>query len=220
MSIDNRLSKLMPALSARERAVLALRAQNAGQDAGEARAGMPPEQRHEYNKYMGLAFVAGCQFGSLVHVIVSQIDNLRFQIERMDLLDRAAGLLEEDNPDYVTTGPVRPWRKVLASRAHADIGVPEFLRSLAMELRGDAFDELAMRWRELCAVEIVTAEIAAHFDGADRCTRTCEQTSLIASRQWRSYTSSWHPGAACRNRATTSWRRRAASSIRALPPWD
>jgi hypothetical protein len=64
-----RLSKLMPSLSAKERAVLALRALNAGQDAPDVRRSMPAEQRHEYNRYMALAFVAGCQMGALVHVI-------------------------------------------------------------------------------------------------------------------------------------------------------
>jgi len=59
--LDGRLSKLMPSLSAKERAVLALRAQNAGQDATDVRRSMPAEQRHEYNRFMALAFVAGCQ---------------------------------------------------------------------------------------------------------------------------------------------------------------
>jgi hypothetical protein len=45
--------------------------------------------------------------------------------------------------------------------------LPEFLRSLASEVREDAFKELSFRWRELRAVEIVAAEISETFDGED-----------------------------------------------------
>jgi hypothetical protein len=164
-ALDARLSKLLPALSARERAVLALRAQNAGQDAAAIRRSMPAEQRHEYNRYMGLVFVAGCQMGALVYVIKNQVENLSFDLDRIDQLERAATVLEEDDPESVAAHPVRPWRQRQRQSEH--LTVPEFLRSLALELKEDAFKELSVRWRELRAVEIVLDEIAEQFDGED-----------------------------------------------------
>ena len=55
MSIDGRLDKLSPALTAKERAVLILRASKEGvpQDP-QIRSSMPPEQALEFNRYIGL----------------------------------------------------------------------------------------------------------------------------------------------------------------------
>jgi hypothetical protein len=74
-------------------------------------------------------------------------------------------VLEEDDPASVAAHPVRPWRQ--HRRSSHDVTVPEFLRSLAAELREDALKELCMRWSELRAVEIVLDEIAEQFDGGD-----------------------------------------------------
>jgi hypothetical protein len=141
-----------------------MRASHAGQDPGEARR-VPQEQRHEYNHYMGLIFVAGCQMGALLHVIKSQVDNLEFDVDRIDLLEAAATQLEEDDPESVSARPVRPWRQ--RRRSKELITVPEFLRCLAAELREDAYKELSVRWQELRAVEVVLGEIAEQFDGED-----------------------------------------------------
>jgi hypothetical protein len=165
MGIDSSLSKLMPTLSARERAVLALRAQRTGEDPVAVRASMPPEQRHEYNRFMALAFVAGCQMGALVHVIKNQVENLEFDLDRIDLLERAATMLEEDDPESVAARPVRNWRQ--HTRRKQQVTVPDFLRSLAAELREDAYKELCVRWQELRAVEIVCEDIRQSSDGED-----------------------------------------------------
>ena len=165
MSIDSRLARLLPALNARERAVLALRARNAGETEPVPRGSIPDHLRHDFNRYMGLAFVTGCQFSTIVHVLQSQIENLSFNLDRIDLLQRAATMLEEDDPESVAARPVRPWRRRV--RQSDSVTVPEFLRSLAAEIREDAFNELSFRWQELRAVELVTAEIAETFDGED-----------------------------------------------------
>jgi hypothetical protein len=129
------------------------------------RRAVPPEQRRESNRFMALAFVAGCQMGSLVFVIKNQVENLEFDLDRIDLLERAANMLEEDDPESVSARPVRPWRQSV--RRPENVTVPEFLRSLAAEVREDAFKELCVRWQELRAVEIVLDEIAETFDGED-----------------------------------------------------
>jgi hypothetical protein len=191
MALDSRITKLLPALSVHERAVLCLRAQNAGEETTELTRSMPQEQRHQFNRYMGLAFVAGCQFGSLVHVIASQIDDLRFDIERFSLLEQAATMLEEDYPDDIAREPVRPWSQVQRSKRR--VSVPTFLRSLGESVREDAFDELFLRWQELRAVEVVTDEIAASFDGEDplhpevrqklqTCVESVHETNALLSR--------------------------------------
>jgi len=164
-AIDSRISKLLPGLSVKERAVLALKAQNAGEETTDLTRSMPPEQRHQFNRYMAPTFVAGCHFDVLVNVITSQIDNLSFNLERIDLLDRAATMLEEDHPEDIASQPVRAWRQM--SKSKGLVTVPIFLRAVAEELRQDAFKELSVRWRELRAVEIVAEEIAQSFDGED-----------------------------------------------------
>ncbi len=126
---------------------------------------MPREQRHQFNRYMGLAFVAGCQFASLLHVIHSQIEDLRFDIDRFGLLEQAATLLEEDHPESASTDAVRPWSKL--RRSKRQVSVPTFLRRLAADVRRECSNELALRWQELRALEIVTAEVAESFDGED-----------------------------------------------------
>lgn len=161
MSLDARISKLLPGLSVKERAVLVIRAQNAGEPTTELTRAMPQEQRHQFNKFMGLAFVAGCQFGCLVNVIANQVEDLRFDLERISLLDQAAGILEEDDPESIAAHPVRAWRK------QKRVGVPVFLRGLAVEMREDAYKELTLRHQELCAVDAVTAEMGENFDGED-----------------------------------------------------
>jgi hypothetical protein len=55
VSIDARLSKLTPALSAKERAILILRASKEGApEEPDLRVRMPPEQTREFNHYIGL----------------------------------------------------------------------------------------------------------------------------------------------------------------------
>src|SRR5688572_9075800 len=111
MSAGTRLSKLMPALTAKERALLVLRALKADEDPTEFQRSIPPEQRRDYNRYAGLAFVTQCQLGALVHVIKNQIDSLEFALQRIALLDEAAARLERDGPSAVATEPVRTVRR-------------------------------------------------------------------------------------------------------------
>jgi len=164
VSLDARISKLLPALSARERAILVLKAENAGQELDDLRRPVPAEQRREYNTHMALLFVGRWQLDVFAQVLVSQVESIAFDLERMELLDRAAAMLEEDHPEYVAVERVRPWRKQTRG---GTVTVPLFLRSLAEEVREDAFKEVCVRWQELKAMEIVAEEIAQHFDGEE-----------------------------------------------------
>lgn len=161
----SRLGRLMTALTARERALLVLRARRRGEDTALMSSSVPDHQRHEYNSYMGLLFVSACQLNVLVHVLDYQLDGLQFDIERMALLDRAATMLEEDYPEDIASQPVRPWRQ--RSRKNDRVTVPEFLRSLSAEVQENAAKELTVRWKEVRSVELVAQDIAARFEGVD-----------------------------------------------------
>jgi hypothetical protein len=45
--------------------------------------------------------------------------------------------------------------------------VPEFLRSLAEELRRDLLDAVELHWKEIRALEAAWTELSAEFDGED-----------------------------------------------------
>lgn len=157
-----RLDKLAPALSAKERAVLALRRHTAGLEPDpELTRSMPREQARQYDRYAGLAYVANAELGALCRVITTNVEMLEFQEEQISLLGQAATQLEEQWPDDVRANPVRGWRK----RSHTT--VPEFLRGLEAEMRQELHGALLLRHKELRALESVWAEIAAEFDGED-----------------------------------------------------
>ena len=69
MSIDSRLSRLAPALSARERAILVLNAWKEGkEDDPSWRRTMPQNQAHEFNRYIGLMNVANRQIAIVIRM--------------------------------------------------------------------------------------------------------------------------------------------------------
>jgi hypothetical protein len=76
------------------------------------------------------------------------------------LLDQAAGLLEEQEGLERSRKP-RDWR------SSDSMPVPEFLRRLALELREDLLTTVALRWREVAAIELVWDELAEEFAGED-----------------------------------------------------
>jgi hypothetical protein len=143
--LTNRLRRLTPELTAKERAVLVLRAVNAGEEPDpEILATMPREQNREFDRYAGLSYVANGELGALCRAIQSQVEGLDAQRLQIEELERAAALLEEEF-GLEKQGRLRGWRR------KESVTVPEFLRGLALELRD----------------EIVWNEIAQEFDGED-----------------------------------------------------
>jgi hypothetical protein len=81
VSIDSRLSRLAPALSARERAILVLNAWKEGkEDDPSWRRTMPQNQAHEFNRYIGLMNVANRQIAIVIRMLKQSADEcgLRF----------------------------------------------------------------------------------------------------------------------------------------------
>lgn len=77
MSIDARLTRLMPTLTAKERAILILRAWKARTDEDPLwRRTMPADQSKEFNRLIGLMNVANIQLGHLVTFLEKEVEKL------------------------------------------------------------------------------------------------------------------------------------------------
>src|SRR5712691_9130105 len=104
--------RLTPVLSAKERAVLVLRAQSQGVDPDpEILRTMPPEQRHEYDRYVGLDYVTNFELNALGFAIRRTVEVLKHELEQLALLESAASSLEKEYGEKVEPGAVRQWRK-------------------------------------------------------------------------------------------------------------
>lgn len=101
MSIDARLNKLMPVLSARERAILILESWKRGEEEDPLwRRTMPPEQSTEFNRLIGLMNGSVLNLGSYVTYLEQQADKLELRQcwlvalvlwdEQLTEIDRAA----------------------------------------------------------------------------------------------------------------------------------
>ena len=78
---DARLSRLMPALSARERGILVLRSLKDGTpEHPEWRRSMPTRQQVEFNRYIGLMNVANIQLGHLITFMEKEVDKLELRL--------------------------------------------------------------------------------------------------------------------------------------------
>ena len=77
MSIDARLNKLMPALTAKERAILILRSWKEGSDEDPLwRSTMPRDQSREFNRLISLMNVCNINVGFLIIFLDEQVQKL------------------------------------------------------------------------------------------------------------------------------------------------
>jgi hypothetical protein len=148
LSIDGRLRRLSPALSAKERAVLVLRAWKEDVEPDpQMRWQMPAEQTREYNHYISLMSGAN---GSLAHYILV----LQQMVEKVDL--RYGWLLT-----------VGLWALQIERRTPPDPEEQRRAEDLANALITNLRDGIEPLWQELRAVEIVLDEVAEEFDEED-----------------------------------------------------
>jgi hypothetical protein len=162
MSITARLQKVTQGLSPLQRISLVLQALRDGRDADPELARIDdPQQKRVFNRYIALLFCCNAILGPRIHALGILCQDLEGAAERVRLLEQAAGVLEEEN-DLKRPRHARDWRNV-----RGRMGVNEFLRSLAAELRDDLLDVLALRWQELLAVELVWDELGEEFGGED-----------------------------------------------------
>ena len=162
MTLDTRLARLRSRLTPRQRAALALRAQRAGEVLDPSiREGLPEADRREFNRYMGLFYIANYELDAIVRVVACRLAGYEHDARLADLLVEAASLLDEQLGLTPPKRPVKDWRR------KKSVTPPDFLRGLAAQLRSETLDEVVGRWQELRAVEAVLAEIAADFDGEE-----------------------------------------------------
>lgn len=154
-SLEARLDKLAPSLSAKERILLLLQADHAGApEDPDIRRTMPVSQRRAFNRYAHLVYAVNAQLWSTLMALAAIVDNLEYGLERFGLLDEAARILEED------------YAKALAPHeAAGEFTVPMFLRDLQRDLEASLRRELSLRWRELRAIDQLWAEAKTQFDG-------------------------------------------------------
>jgi hypothetical protein len=162
MTLDARLKKVMPALTGKQRAVMVLRANAAGEEVGALlRDNQPSEsEQRAFRRYMGLVYVINRQLGSVCNVILSRAQSLESASYHYRLLNDGAFLLEKEH-SLKRRKPVPDWR------TRKNVEVNTFLRSVAEELRLESLDDMRLRWHEFRALEAVWEELAEEFDGVD-----------------------------------------------------
>ena len=160
-SLRSRLGKLAPALTARQRFLLMLRADRAGEPVDlDLRTTMPEEQRPEFHRYLRMLFLCEGMLGSTLTTITYHVDAIDTGLERADLIGRAADQLEHNHPE-TRREPGR--RRTKRSR----VTPPEFLRDLAGVMRTELAGDVVFRWHDLGCVEAVWREIRVELDGLD-----------------------------------------------------
>ena len=77
MSITTRIDTLMPNLTARQRALMVLRALAADQDPDPAlHAIRDDRERRVFNRYMGLLYVVNVEMDGMLHSILHSVESI------------------------------------------------------------------------------------------------------------------------------------------------
>jgi len=161
MTIQARLQKVTQGLSPLQRIVLTLRAQREGREPDPELCRISdPQQNKAFNRYVALLYVINRELGALCYTASGFSRFLDSSADQIRLLEQAAGQLEDEHGVERSKRP-RDWR------GSGEISVPEFLRSLAQELRRDLLNAVAQRWSEVGALEQVWGELAEEFGGED-----------------------------------------------------
>lgn len=145
MSIDARLNKLAPVLTAKERAILVLGSlKNRTPEDHLWRSTMPRDQVQEFNRLIGLMNAANIKVG----FVISHLEQLVENIELRLMWGGTLALAAEYN---------RPMRR--RDR------VKRVIDELPLRIEEGAMTVAANQWKQIRAVEIVLHELAAEFDG-------------------------------------------------------
>src|SRR5437899_309875 len=126
-----RLSRIAPALTARERVVVLLHALRSGAEPDPDLLGsMPSEQMEEYNRFVALEYAANHHLAPLAHLIGLVVVHLQADHECLGLLDRCAAEAGEES-------------------------IATSMRRLRADSRKSLRDEAEFYWRDLRALDIV-----------------------------------------------------------------
>ena len=182
-----RLRALYGGLSAKERALLVLRAVKEDGDADPAiRWTTPSRQQWQYHQLIGLISALNCELASAIFILNEQADkvSLRFSwLQSLQLWSRETTVLGKlllQQGKALPPAVRRDVRKLVKrapsfERVPFDLDVPisdtpepgtayhELPRAVAWGLR----DTLLQHWRELGAIDVVVDEARGTFDGED-----------------------------------------------------
>ena len=160
-TIVKRLRLLTPTLSAKERAVLVLRAlQEDHEPDPQLTLSDSPSERATFHAYMGLVFVANTVLGEVCYSLLFYSERLE-AYGTVDLLREASAAVAEQLGEAVDERKVRAWRK------RKRVTLPEYLLGLAEDERQALLEEVQARRADMSALELVWSKLAAEFNGAD-----------------------------------------------------
>ena len=161
MTTQARLQKITQGLSPLQRITLILQAQHEGREPDPDLSRVTdPQQSKTFNRYVALIYIINRELGALCHTLSGWTQFLDQNANQVRLLNQAAAVLE-------TEYGIEPARQPRDWRTSSNMEVPEFLRSLAKELRAELVNAVAQRWREVAAIELVWSDLAEEFGGED-----------------------------------------------------
>jgi hypothetical protein len=161
MTLPARLQKVTQNLSPLQRITLILRAEREGREADPELARInDPQQNKAFNRFVALVYLINHELGALCYTASGFSQFLDSSADQIRLLEQAAAMMEKDNGLEPVKRP-RDWRSA------GEMTVPEFLRSLALELRQELVASLVLRWSEVGAVEQMWSELASEFAGEE-----------------------------------------------------
>jgi hypothetical protein len=176
VSIDTRLRKVIPALSAKERGLPVLGCLKDGTPEDPLwRKTMPASQVREFNQFIDLMNVANIQLAAQIAVLEQAAETIEMREcwlipvvlwqAHLAEIHRAVPEKARDQKRLARVVEALSWRPLDAFR-EAKNG-PSRLEWLREALAETLARQVIGYWRQVRACEIVLAEIAAWFDGED-----------------------------------------------------
>ena len=157
MSLTARLDRLTPALSGRQRAILAMRSIAAGLEPDRDLWRIDDEQeRRAFNRCIALFYVANTELGMVLHTIRFHLDRVA-EDNTFEMLREASEMAARDLDQPADLKNARRWR------SKREVTVPEFLLGVAEEVRAQTLARLLARAAELRAVEDAWEGLAGEF---------------------------------------------------------
>ena len=175
MSIDTRLSRLMPALSARERAALAVRAFKNDEPEDPAwRRTMPADQADEFRRLIGLENTVALQFSSLIAYLKKDVEKMALKVDLIQELcnwdysvieiEEAADLVLQD---VAPEAPGVSELRLLLAKPYRHREGRGKLEALIEARVAELQAYVQFFWEDMRAIEIVVEEVAAELGGED-----------------------------------------------------
>lgn len=181
MTLIARLARLEPALSVRERFLIALRDYREGKATDPTVSRLEQADRPEYDRYARLVVALNERLGGFAWMLQQAGSWIGHDLDIAEVLEQAAAQLEEKE-SIPREEPTKRWRK------RQEVTVPLFLRGTALDLREMVVARVDDALQNLGAIEAVWYEAEAELgdDPVHPEVRTraaeCRQTMLDLRR--------------------------------------